>query len=118
MAPRKKALPELVADGRRWRRVDAPRPWKPTAPGESLTGTFLGWQTRRGRDDGSYEIALIMTEEDGEKKTHYVSGTVLQTLFQVSGIAPGDKRVVRVVFWDAGTGTSHGGRDRPWSGGS
>jgi hypothetical protein len=100
VAPKKKApkVDQLVAEGRRWRRVETPRPWKPKEAGDSLTGVFVGWQTRRGREDTTYQIALIMTEEDGVKQLRNVSGTVIQTLFQASCITPEDKKVVRIVF--------------------
>lgn len=52
------AREEIVVDGRRWRRVDAPRSWQPKSPGQRLTGTYVGKHTKHGVY-GPYEVVLI-----------------------------------------------------------
>lgn len=89
---------QLIAGGRRWKRVETPRPWKPKEPSDSLTGTFMGAQVRRGREGGEYMVYLIKQEQESLDQLKYVSGTVVNTLFLASGLQPEDKRLVRIVF--------------------
>lgn len=84
----------LVADGRTWKRVKTPKPWKPKKAGDVLTGLYLGTAQRNGAN-GPYEVVLVKTDDD---LTHYVSGVVVQSLFLAAGLQAEDQPAVRLVF--------------------
>lgn len=67
----------LVANGARWKRVKAPRVWRP-ADGEILIGVYRGRRPKSG-SHGPYEVALIETTELG---SFTVSGSVVMSLLE------------------------------------
>ncbi len=95
---------ELVADGRRWEKVQGARVWRPLGQGETVIGEFLGRSLRTGTT-GAYETFLIKTDEG----TLSLSGTVLKNLFDDGAIQPGVQ--VRVVFLGLKQGTTNTYKD-------
>lgn len=61
-----------------WRRLEHPKPWRPTLPGEELVGYYLG-QTKRQGSYGEYTVALIgVIDAEGAVGTpRLVSGAAL-----------------------------------------
>jgi len=84
----------MVADGKTWKRVKAPKPWKPQEVGETLVGQFLGMKDKTGQH-GPYQVALIKCP-DGEVRS--VSGTVAMTLFQAAAFELGSTPTIRLVW--------------------
>lgn len=66
----------------KWKRVDAPKPWRPKDEGEELCGYYLGKTLRNGRF-GQYEVALILVPARG---TFMVSGTRVIQLIDAANI--------------------------------
>lgn len=86
----------LVADGRRWKRVKAPRIWRP-GEGEVLIGTYRGRRTKSG-SYGAYEVGVIETAELG---MFIVSGVVVMGMLE--SVAEGT--VVRIEYHGLRPGT-------------
>ena len=83
----------LVADGRRWRRVRAPRPWKPRQVGDVLVGTVLARAVRPGSEGSSYGVTTLQTEDGAVT----ISGVVISSLFDAAGELASNV-LVRVVY--------------------
>lgn len=84
------AEPEkLVADGKKWTRVKAPRVWRAGA-GEILIGVYRGRRPKSGQY-GPYEVGLIETAELG---SFTVSGSVVMSLLE----SVPEGAVVRIEF--------------------
>jgi hypothetical protein len=81
----------VIAKGKRWRKIEAPLPWKPDE-GDELIGRFGGVYTREGAY-GTYKV-LMVTNEEG---SFYVSGTVLISLVEAAGVITPEQHI-RVVF--------------------
>lgn len=97
--PPEDGVDRLVADGKKWRRVKAPRVWRP-GEGEVLIGTYRGRRPKNG-EHGSYEVVLIETAELG---SFTVSGSVIVGLLET--VAEGT--VVRIEYH--GIRPGHGDR--------
>ena len=82
---------KLVASGRVWRKVSAPKKWHP-AEGEVIEGEFQGRQHKDGRY-GPYQV-MIIKATDGTVRT--LSGAVINSLLDGACLKPG--ALVRVVF--------------------
>ncbi len=96
---------QLVADGRRWVRVAAPRPWRPKFEGDVLVARFLSRATRLGDGDRTFAVVTLGTDDGAVT----ISGVVIASLFDAAGdLQHGTP--VRVVY--KGTQTSAAGR--PW----
>jgi hypothetical protein len=87
----RRARENLVAEGKRWKRVEAAKPWRPN-PGDSITGVYLGISTSDGRF-GPYKRITVRTEKDG---AFTVSGTVLISLVEGAGLELG--QTIKIVF--------------------
>lgn len=82
----------VIANGKKWKRVERPRPWKPQA-GDVVVGTFLDRRMREGQT-GSYEVMLFRTA-DG---TFSVSGVVIMDLLDGAGPLEPEKTLLRIKF--------------------
>lgn len=91
-APDSPVSETVVAEGRKWRKVHKPVPWRPKKAGEAISGLYGGRHTRAGQF-GPYEVLSLQTE-DGMV---YLSGTVLMTLLDGAGVLAPTARL-RVVF--------------------
>lgn len=102
MSKKKGAKPtHMVADGRTWKRVKTPRPWRPKVVGDTLVGTYLGLHDKNGQF-GPYQVVLIKCA-DGEVR--YVSGTVIISLFTAAGFNIGELPQIRLVWQGLQDGT-------------
>lgn len=85
--------PPLVAEGHRWKKVKAPRPWRPRV-GEVLVAKYL---TRTSRPSnyggGTYSVVTL----DGPDGPVNISGAVISSLFDAAGDLPVGK-LVRVTY--------------------
>lgn len=84
----------------RWRKVTAPKTWRPTREGESLIG-YYGGQTVRKGTYGEYSLAIVHTEEG----SFVVSGS---TIIQALDTANLEKGSPIKIVWN---GTKNIGRD-------
>jgi len=75
-----------------WKRVEAPRAWRPRMLGEELVG-FYGGKTVRNGQFGQYEVVIVHVPARG---TFTVSGARIVQLLDASGIEP--RWPVRVVW--------------------
>lgn len=65
-----------------WRKVTAPKAWRPQAVGEELVG-YYGGRTLRNGSWGQYEVVIVHVPHKG---SFTVSGTVLIRLIDAAGI--------------------------------
>jgi hypothetical protein len=81
----------------KWKKLEAPKPWRPTLPDEELVGYYLGQSVRKG-SYGEYTVALIaVMSEDGSVGTPYmVSGAALINAIDGSLIQIGT--LLKVVY--------------------
>lgn len=75
-----------------WRRVEAPRAWRPKQTGEVLLGYYAG-RSKRSGGYGQYDVVLILVPGDGVKM---VSGVKVIQLFDAAIVEPGDP--VRLIY--------------------
>lgn len=87
---------KLVADGRRWKRVKAPRVWRP-GEGEVLIGTYRGRRPKHGQY-GDYEVGVVETAELG---VFTVSGAMVMSMLE--SVAEG--AVIRIEYHGLKPGT-------------
>lgn len=97
--PSEDGVDKLVADGMRWKRVKAPRVWRP-GEGEVLIGIYRGRRPKIGQH-GPYEVAMIETTELG---SFTVSGSVVMGMLE--SVVEGT--VVRIEYF--GLKPGHGER--------
>lgn len=81
----------MIADGVKWRKVKAPKAWRPTIAGEVLVGELLGRSTRTSHGD-SYGVVVLNTD----KGKQIVSGVVITSLFDAAMLPDG--AMVRIVY--------------------
>ena len=91
--------PPLVAGGRKWRKVKAPKRWN-AAEGEVIEGVYAGLQNSNGAN-GPYQRVLIQTDDGQVKK---LTGVVILELVAGACIDPGAR--VRIVFLGWAQGNS------------
>jgi len=85
--------PEMVvAESRVWVKVRAPRPWKPKQLGDVLVGQLLARTTKVVKDESSYGVVVLQTEQGPLT----IAGVVISSLFDASGAPIG--ATVRVVY--------------------
>jgi len=89
--PREVPLGDLSARYE-WRRVDAPKTWRPRMIGEELVGFFGGKTTRKGQW-GQYDVVLVHVPSRG---SFMVSGTRVNQLVDAADIQTGWP--VRIVW--------------------
>ena len=87
---------KLVADGKRWKRVKAPRPWR-AGEGEVLIGVYRGRRPKIGQH-GPYEVGVIETAELG---LFTVSGAMVMALLE----SVPEGATVRVEYYGLKPGT-------------
>ncbi len=75
-----------------WKKVEAPKTWRPKFNGEELVG-FYGGRTMRSGSFGQYEVVIIHVPARG---SFMVSGTQVIQLIDASCVEVGDP--VRVVW--------------------
>ena len=75
-----------------WRKVQAPRSWRPRDPGEELFG-YYGGRTLRNGTYGQYEVVVVHAPRS---HTYTISGVKVAQLFDASLISKGHP--VRVIF--------------------
>jgi hypothetical protein len=68
-----------------WRKVEAPKTWRPKAIGEELAG-FYGGKTSRNGTFGQYEVVIVHIPRRG---SFMISGTRILQLIDTSGIKLG-----------------------------
>lgn len=95
----------VVADGRVWTKVSAPKPWRPAEGGAVLVGELVGRSTRPGDNGKVYGVATIRDADGG---TWTVSGVVITSLFEAAACGIGT--AVRIVF----KGEYPSAYGRPW----
>jgi hypothetical protein len=71
----------IVADGRQWVRVRAPRRWQPRHDGDVLVGQFLSRTTRPGDNGSTYAVVTIGVGEGAVT----IAGVVISSLFDAAG---------------------------------
>lgn len=81
----------MIAEGVKWRKVQAPKLWRPTSPGEALVGELVGRSTRTTRGE-SYGVVVLGTEE-GKR---IVAGVVITSLFDAAVLPDGS--FVRIIY--------------------
>lgn len=96
---------ELVAEGYRWRKVTAPRAWRPHEVGERIVGVFIGCSQRSG-EFGAYSVVVLRTA-DGPMS---VSGKVINDLVAAAGLVEGE--AVLVIYKGAHPSRVEG--HNPW----
>lgn len=84
---------EALRERFKWKKVAAPKPWKPTHNGEEILG-YYGGQTLRDGQSGQYRVIIIHVP--GESSPFTVSGTRIVQLFDSALIGIG--HAVRVQF--------------------
>lgn len=89
MSKKKPAVP--LVEKYNWKRVEAPRSWKP-AEGEELVGFYAGRTIRNG-DFGQYDVILVAVPSVGMRM---VTGVQIVQLVDAAQLTPGDP--VRVRF--------------------
>lgn len=80
-----------MTEEKRWRKVEAPRTWRPKEKGEALVGIYAGSQKRVG-PHGEYNAHFVRDEQYGE--SWLLSGAKLDVLF--ISVQPGSR--VQVIF--------------------
>jgi len=88
-------VPREVTDVRaryEWKKVEAPRTWRPRANGEELAG-FYGGKTSRNGEYGSYDLVIVHVPARG---SYLISGTRAIQLFDAANLTIGWP--VRVVW--------------------
>lgn len=93
---------QMIDQGRKWKKVEAPKPWRPREVGETLIGEYVGRRSKSGRF-GDYEAFVVRTSTG----TFHVSGTVLVSLFSAVALKEGDP--VRVEYKGTVDSTLHEG---------
>jgi hypothetical protein len=84
---------EIVANGHRWVKVNAARPWRPLGDGDVLIARYLTRAVRPGDNGTTYGVITLGTPEGALT----ISGIVISRLFDAAGdLAVGT--LVRVVF--------------------
>lgn len=81
-----------VLERYRWKRVEAPKHWRPTNVDDELVG-FYGGKTQRSGQYGDYEVVLVHVPARG---AFMISGTRIVQLIDAAGIESGWP--VRVVW--------------------
>lgn len=89
-APSSFLLEVRVAEERRWRKIDAPKPWRPR-PGETLVGIYAGASKKVG-PHGEYSVFFVRDENYPTSWT--INGARIEALFV--SVQPGAR--IRVVF--------------------
>lgn len=75
-----------------WKKVEAPKTWRPSTNGEELTG-FYGGKTLRNGQWGQYEVIVVHVPHRG---TFMVSGTRVIQLVDAADIQTGWP--IRIVY--------------------
>lgn len=75
-----------------WKKIEAPKTWRPKALGEELVG-FYGGKTSRNGKFGQYEVVIVHVPARG---TFMISGVRAIQLVDASGI--GEGWPVRIVW--------------------
>lgn len=83
---------ERVLQKLQWRKVQAPKPWRPDEPGEELIG-FYGGRTLRSGRFGQYEVVILHVPKKG---SFTISGTRIIQLADAACVGRGDP--VKVVW--------------------
>jgi hypothetical protein len=80
-----------------WRKLEHPKPWRPSVPEEELVGHYLGQSVRQG-SYGEYTVALIgVLDADGSTGMPYiVSGAALINAIDGGNVQVG--ALLRVVY--------------------
>lgn len=92
-APPKVATGDALRERFRWKKVAAPKPWKPTHNNDELVG-YYGGQTLRDGQYGQYKVIILHVP--GEPQPFTVSGTRIIQLFDASLVGIG--HAVRVQY--------------------
>lgn len=74
-----------------WKKVEAPKAWRPRMLGEELVGFYGGRTTRMGKF-GQYDVVLVHVPARG---AFIVSGNRLIQLIDASGLDSGDPVMIR-----------------------
>jgi hypothetical protein len=82
----------VVADGRIWVKVAAPRPWRPLEVGSVLVGELAGRSTKPTDNGGVYGVVTIKTDAGA----FTVFGVVITSLFEAAACPTG--AAVRIVY--------------------
>ncbi len=83
---------DRIRESYQWKKVKAPRHWRPKNPGEELVG-YYGGRTVKNGAYGQYEVVIIHVPMSG---SFMLTGTVLIQLLDSSMIEAGHP--VRVVW--------------------
>lgn len=75
-----------------WRKVEAPRPWRPLLPGEELIG-FYGGTTKRVGRHGEYTVVIVHVPQGGSRTC---TGSALIRLVDAGMVARGCP--VRIIY--------------------
>lgn len=95
MSNEPRQVPREVTDLRaryEWKRIEAPKTWRPKHNGEELVGYYAGKSVRNGQF-GQYEIVMVTVPRRG---VFMISGTRIVQLADASGVQYGWP--VRVVW--------------------
>lgn len=84
----------LLAEGKRWVRVEAPIPWKPSVIGDVLVGELFGATERKGVSEGSTYWVYTFKTDAGFRT---ISGAVIHSLLEAVGSRP-PEALFRVVY--------------------
>lgn len=84
---------DLVAEGRRWRRVAGPRPWRPKHDGDVLIGRLLARSTKPGDGGTNYGVATLESLEGPVT----ITGVVITGLLDAAGTLE-EGTLLRVVY--------------------
>lgn len=83
---------DTMRDRYNWKKVEAPKPWKPRVPGEELLGFYAGQSKRQGQF-GEYTVVMIAVPGEGLRM---VSGARIVQLVDAAALTPGEP--VRIVW--------------------
>lgn len=92
MTPPKDITAETLRERFSWKKVEAPKNWRPTHNGEELLGYYAGRSKRDGKF-GQYEVVMVIVPKRG---TFFVSGTRLIQLVDAAMVDVGHP--IRIVF--------------------
>lgn len=92
VSPAQTSAQQRVLDTFQWKKVKAPRIWRPKDVGTQLVG-YYGGRTKRDGVHGQYEVVLVLVPVDG---VFMVSGTMLIQLLDAAMLSNGD--AMRIVY--------------------
>ena len=87
-----KVVPEPI----RWRKLQAPSPWKPENAGEELVGYFLGKTILDGRYSQYQVVVVAAVNEDGTTTPRTASGSALIRALDAGMVEVG--HLIRIVY--------------------